>query len=451
MSSVRAVPVERQPCHAHRGAWPLTVARVIRSCLPPTPQERAYALITTVDSAGTGCFLTVSVVLFVRVIGVSPTQIGAALGFGGVVSLLTRVPLGRLSDRLGHRRALIWVHLIRGAAFPVYLVIHGFAAFLVLSVFLLVMDGWESPVRKVVLYAFAAVDDRVRIAAYNRSVYNVAFAVGSLFATAALVGQQSRLSLYLVVAGNGMSFLLAAALATRLPPDPVRAPSRSHGSSPRARFGIVGLLCGTLFLCTSLLTIGLPLLILRNYHSHQWLIGLAMAMNTIVAIAFQVRLSRGSADITGASRAGLRSGAVLGLACLFFFASAATTSLLGVLILLVAVVALSVGELYASAATWGLSMSLRRHDLTAHNQSVWSAYVSFPLLIGPFLVAGSLDLFGDYGWLVLGALMAVAASLLGPVSRTVHSQVAGRAAPDERRLPQPSGPDLEKIHIAHEL
>jgi hypothetical protein len=189
-------------------------------------------------------------------------------------------------------------------------------------------------------------------------------------------------------------------------------------------------LCGALFLCTSLLTIGLPLLILGNYHSHQWLIGLAMSLNTIVAVAFQVRLSRGSSDIAGASRAGLRSGAVLALACLLFFASATTRSLAGTFILLVAVVLLSVGELYASAATWGLSMSLRRHNLTAHNQSVWSAYVSLPYLIGPFLVAWSLEAFGSYGWLVLGSVMAVAAALLGPASSSVHSRIAEPTAAD---------------------
>ena len=143
---------------------------------------------------------------------------------------------------------------------------------------------------------------------------------------------------------------------------------------------------------------------------------------------------------------------MLGLACLLFFASAATTSLAGVLILLVAVVALSVGELYASAATWGLSMSLRRHDLTAHNQSVWSAYVSLPLLIGPFLVAGSLDVFGDYAWLLLGALMAGASSLLRPVAMTVHSRVTGRAADEGRQPSTASRPEsYEKVPISPEL
>lgn len=417
----------------------MAALRVLRRWLPPTPQERAYALITMVDSAGTGCFLTVSVVLFVRVIAVSPTQIGTALGFGGVVGLLTRVPLGRLADRLGHRRTLIWVHLIRGAAFPAYLVIHGFAAFLVVSVFLLVVDGWESPVRKVVLYAFAAVDDRVRIAAYNRSVYNLAFAAGSLLAAVALAGQGSRLSLYLVVAGNAVSFLTAAALATRLPPDPPRPASPPARQLPGARFAAVGLLCGTLFLSTSLLTIGLPLLILADFHSRQWLIGLAMSVNTVVAIALQVRLSRGSSDIAGAARAGLRSGAVLASACVFFFASTTIAGLPATATLLVAVVLLSVGELYASAATWGLSMSLRRHDLTAHNQSVWSVYVSLPYLIGPFLVAWSLHVLGSYGWLALGAVIAVAAALLGPVATGVHSQLAGPATIDRPQLPATRG------------
>lgn len=416
----------------------MTGFSTLRRWLPATPQERAYALITSVDAAGTGCFLTISVVLFVRVIGVSPTQIGTALGFGGLVGLLTRVPLGRLSDRLGHRRTLIWVHLIRGVAFPAYLVIHGFAAFLVLSVFILVVDGWESPVRKVVLYAFAAVDDRVRIAAYNRSVYNLSFAVGSLIAAGALAGQQGRLSLYLVVVGNAGSFLTAAALATRLPPDPIRPTSRPPAALPATRFAAVALLCGTLFLSISLLTIGLPLLVLKHYHGQQWLIGLAMSVNTVVAIALQLRLSRGSSDIAGAGRAGLRSGAVLGLACLFFFASATIQDVTGAFVLVLAVVLLSLGELYASAAAWGLSMSLRRHDLTAHNQSVWSVYVSLPYLIGPFLVAWLLDVFGSYGWLALGAVLMTAACLLGPAAAGVHGLVAGptavEAQPAARRL-----------------
>jgi hypothetical protein len=416
----------------------LAVLPALAKLLPPTRQERAYALITAVDSAGTGCFLTISVVLFLRLIEVSPTQIGAALGLGGVLSLLTRVPLGRLSDRLGHRRSLVLVHLLRGLAFPAYLAIHGFTAFLVLSVFLLVMDGWESPVRKVVLYAFASVDDRVRIAAYNRSVYNLAFAIGSLFAALALTGQQSRLSLYLVVLANAVSHLVAAVLASRLPPDPRRSAPQSGLSARGGRFAAVGLLCGTLFLCTSMLTIGLPLLVLSHYHSRQWLIGLAMSVNTIVAVALQLRLSRGSTDIPGATRAGLLGGLAVGLACLLFFASATIGQLAGVLVLLLAVVALSVGDLYASAATWGLSMSLRRHDLTAHNQSVWSMYSSLPHLLGPFLVAGSLDLFSDYGWLFMGMIVMAAAVALRPVSRAVHSGIEHRRGADAQGAPATS-------------
>ncbi|MDQ2957843.1 MAG: MFS transporter [Actinomycetota bacterium] len=411
----------------------MTGLSALRGCLPATPHERAYALITTVDSMGTGSFLTISVVLFVRLVGVSPTQVGTALGIGGIVSLFARVPLGRLSDRLGHRRTLILVHVVRGLAFPGYLVIHGFAAFLVLSVFILIVDGWESPVRKVVLYAFTPLEDRVRVAAYNRSVYNLAFSIGSLLAALALANPHSRLSLYLVVGGNAISFLLAAALATRIPSN-VHAVTIENGVPVRSRkYAVVGLVLGSLFLCTSILTIGLPLLVLQKFHSHQWLIGLAMAVNTVVAVTLQVRLSRGTSDIAGAVRTGLLGGLTLALACVLFFASASANPFAGVVLLLLAVVTLSVGELMASAATWGLSVSLRPHDLTAQNQSVWSMYNSLPQLLGPFIVVWSLHELHDVGWLLMGAIIAIAATALRPVALTVNDNI--RRSTAEQQVP----------------
>ena len=297
------------------------------------------------------------------------------------------------------------------------------------------MDGWESPVRKVILYAFAGVEDRVRIAAYNRSVYNLAFAVGSLLAALALAGQQNRLSLYLVVIGNAVSFLFAAALAARLPPDRAAATAVGGPVVRSSRYALVGLLCGCLFLCTSILTIGIPLLILRNYHSQQWLIGLAMFVNTVVAVTLQIRLSRGSADIGGATRAGVVGGLTLALACVLFFATDRVPSAVGIAVLLIAVIALSVGELYASAATWGLSMSLRSHDLTAHNQSVWSMYNSLPHLLGPFIVASSLNELHAYGWLVMGAFIALAALVLKPVAVLANRRIREGSAADAQQLP----------------
>lgn len=404
----------------------------IRRLLPPSRHERAYALITTVDSLGTGSFLTASVVLFVRLVGVTPTQVGSGLAIGGVISLFVRVPLGRLSDRFGHRRSLITVHLIRGLVFPLYLVIHGFAAFLVLSVFVLVVDGWESPVRKVVLYAFAPVTDRVRIAAYNRSVYNLAFAAGSLLAAWALATGSNRIGLYLVVAGNAVSFLLAAGFALRLPAELVLpAPEDGAGGSAGGRrFAAVGLLLGTLFLCTSMLTIGIPLLVLRHFASRPWLIGVALAVNTGVAVALQVPLARGCQDLPGATRAAVRAGLLLAAGC----ALCCLTGLLGgsVVVLLVAVIVLSLGELTGSAAVWGLGLFLRRHDVTAHNQSLWSMYNSLPQLLGPFVVAWSLHTLADYGWLAMAAVMVLAAGALRPVALAAGGRLAEPAAVGQR-------------------
>lgn len=406
----------------------MTATSAIRRLLPPTPHERRYALITTVDSLGTGSFLTASVVLFVRLIGVTPTQVGTGLAVGGVISLFARVPLGRLSDRVGHRRSLIGAHLIRGIAFPLYLLIHGFPAFLALSVFILVVDGWESPVRKVVLYAFAPVTDRVRIAAYNRSVYNLAFSAGSLCAALALTGG-GRLGLYLVVAGNAVSFLLAACFAARLPAELVLpAPPESEPGVGGRRFAAVGLLLGTLFICTSMLTIGIPLLVLRHFAGHPWLIGLAMAVNTGTAVLLQVPLARGCVDLAGTTRAAVRAGLLLAVACLLCYLTCVTAGVAGPALLLPAVIVLSLGELLASAATWGLGLFLRRHDVTAHNQSVWSMYNSLPYLLGPMVVAWSLHALRDYGWLAMGALVAVAALALRPVALATGNRLSPPAA-----------------------
>jgi hypothetical protein len=407
----------------------VTAHSVIRRFLPATRHERGYALITTVDSLGTGSFLTASVVLFVRLVGVTPTQVGTGLTVGGVISLFARVPLGRLSDRIGHRRALITVHLIRGLIFPLYLVIHGFPAFLLLSVLVLVVDGWESPVRKVVLYAFAPVTDRVRIAAYNRSVYNLAFAAGSLLAALALAGG-NRTGLYLVVAGNAVSFLLAAGFAARLPAELVLPAVPDSAGSPAGggRFAAVGLLLGTLFLCTSMLTIGIPLLVLRHYGSRPWLIGLALAVNTAVAVALQVPLARGCEDVPGATRSAVRAGLLLAAGCLLCCLTGLLGGSTGMLVLLAAVIVLSLGELSGSAAVWGLGLFLRRHDVTAHNQSLWSMYNSLPQLLGPFVVAWSLHTLRDYGWLAMGAVVVLAAVALRPVALAVGDRLAEPAA-----------------------
>ncbi|HEU5269740.1 MAG TPA: MFS transporter [Jatrophihabitans sp.] len=406
----------------------MTAPSGIRRLLPPSRHERAYALITAVDSLGTGSFLTASVVLFVRLVGVTPTQVGTGLAVGGVVSLFARVPLGRLSDRFGHRRSLIAVHLIRGLVFPLYLVIHGFLAFVLLSVFVLVVDGWESPVRKVVLYAFAPVTDRVRIAAYNRSVYNLAFAAGSLLAACALATGDSRIGLYLVVAGNAASFLLAAGFAARLPAELVlpAPPGDAGGSAGGREFAAVGLLLGTLFLCTSMLTIGIPLLVLRHFAGRPWLIGLALAVNTAVAVALQVPLARGCEDLAGATRSAVRAGLLLAGGCLL----CCVTGLLGgsVLVLLAAVIVLSLGELTGSAAVWGLGLFLRRHDVTAHNQSLWSMYNSLPQLLGPFVVAWSLHTLADYGWLAMAAVVLLAAFALRPIALAAGGRLDEPAA-----------------------
>src|SRR5690348_17463856 len=103
----------------------------IGKILPPPGVQRGYALATLIDSAGSGLFLTASAVFFVRVVGLSPAHVGLGLSIAGFAGLVAAAPVGHLGDRYGHRRMLIGLSLARAALFAIYLVIHSFAAFIV--------------------------------------------------------------------------------------------------------------------------------------------------------------------------------------------------------------------------------------------------------------------------------------------------------------------------------
>jgi hypothetical protein len=52
-----------------------------------------------VDWVGTGLFLAVSTVFFVRVVGLSTVEVGSGLTFAALAAMPAAVPVGSLADR----------------------------------------------------------------------------------------------------------------------------------------------------------------------------------------------------------------------------------------------------------------------------------------------------------------------------------------------------------------
>ncbi len=78
----------------------------IRRLVPPTPMSRQLAIQSLLTASGSGAFTTVSAVFLLRVLELSPGQVGIGLTTALVARFLLAYPTGRIVDRFGPR--LIW-------------------------------------------------------------------------------------------------------------------------------------------------------------------------------------------------------------------------------------------------------------------------------------------------------------------------------------------------------
>ena len=104
--------------------------------LPGTQAARADWRIATMsfaDALGTGTYLAGAAVFFTKALGLTAAAVGLGLSLGAAIGIFTLLPIGALTDRLGPRRTMIIICAWRACGFACYAVIHGFAAFVILT------------------------------------------------------------------------------------------------------------------------------------------------------------------------------------------------------------------------------------------------------------------------------------------------------------------------------
>ena len=164
---------------------PLTVARIgdrLSGYVPGRGAGRALALVTLIDSIGTGLFLAGAAIFFVRAIGLTAAQVGLGLSVGAAVGLLTTVPIGVLGDRLGPRRLLVLVQLWRAACLVALVFVSDVVSFTVVAALMAIAEAATPSLTQAVVAAAVDGGSRVRTMAVLRSTRNVGFSVGALLA-----------------------------------------------------------------------------------------------------------------------------------------------------------------------------------------------------------------------------------------------------------------------------
>lgn len=393
---------------------------------------------TFVDSTGTSMYLTGAVVFFVKVLHLDPGFVGVGLTVAAAAGLSASLPAGRLADRIGPRRVIVACYLAEAALFTAFPLVHGRVEYLAVVTLIALASSAAGPAKRVLLSDLAGHASRVVASAYNRAVLNVGMGLGAAIA-GGMLAVGSRAACDALMFGNGMSFLIAVVLLRAIQSTPAHSAGAAHLSHQALstrhaladpRLVLAAFSCGSLYLSASVLDVGLALQITDKTHVPHWMIAALLLLNTILAVALQVRASRGSESITGAAFANRRAGIALLAACGLFALSSHRSTLFASLVLAAALLLLTAGELLSSAGSWGLSYGMAPPErqgeyLASFNLISQGVQVAGPAIIALVVGAGAL------AWLALG----VGFFLVGLVSPLITASTAPRPGTAE---PHPS-------------
>jgi MFS family permease len=413
----------------------LRTRRLAAAVLPADRVTRWLAAQTLVNTFGNGLFFTASAVFFTRSVGLSAGQVGLGLTIAGTCGVAASIPLGHLADRVGARRLQVVLSLVEAVGLLSYLVVHSFLPFLLAACAVTVLDRGSSAVRAAMFAVVLPAETRVRSRAYLRAVTNVGMGAGAALAAGALAADTRGWYVALIVA-DAVTFVASAVLLTRIPlthraavrVEPAVPPATSGGAGPAGRprwwvaladwpYLAVTVLCAVQAMQFGLLDVGVPLWIVGHTRAPAALVSAVMITNTVMVVLFQVRATRGTEDVRRALVLGRRAGLVLCLACLVYGLAHGLPAVAAALVLVVAGVVQTVGELLTSAVGWALSYELADPKAPGAYQGVFNAGFAAAIMLAPLLVTSTALRFGLAGWALLAALFATSGLVLVPVGR----------------------------------
>lgn len=399
--------------------------------LPHLPSSYRILLVGTVFlSVGRGMYAAASVVYFTRWLGLSAGQVGIVLSCAGAMSLVVAVPLGALTDRFGAKRTVVVIQLIQAGLVCSLLFVRSFPELLVVAGLLGAADRGNQVGRQALVSDLAPEDQRVRVQAYIRTVFNVAVSVG--VASAALViASTTRTPFVLLIVGVTGCYSVVAVTISRLPRSSRDSRAGRRVPRPGLRLLMLGLLSGFLGLHVSLLEVGIPLWILHGTSAPRSLIAVLLLVNTALAAGFQVLASRKCGTVRGSVRTLTASAGLLAVSCVLFAITGGHDTWVMVAVLLGATALLTAGELLQSAAAWGLAYGLSPAGALGSHIGAFSVGAGLQDVLGPVLVAVLILYQPPEGWLVLSAAFLVCGALVPAFTRWAQYGRTDGAPPSE--------------------
>lgn len=380
--------------------------------VPSGRDARIFAVASVVDALGNSMFLPISALFFVKVAGLPVGRVGLGLSIAGGVGMLGPLLAGPPVDRYGPRRVVVSLYVVLAAVFTVLPWVRGFAPFVAIAVAVYVFGHMSRPALQALAASLTDESERVTTLAFVRSVRNVGWGIGALLVALALATDRPGALVALVLA-DAVSFAVAAVLLARVrevrAPVAQDAPRGSYGAVLRdRRFVALGALRGIVTLHLSVLLFGFPLWVDQRTNAPTAIVGVVFAVNSLLVVLFQVPVSRRSPDVAGGGRALRRSGFALLATCVLLATTQGVPRWPAVVLLLLIGLVECAAELEESAGGWAVSLGLAPAHARGRYLGVWEAGHVFHDVGGPLIMAFIVESAGPAGWLVLGAVVAVA-------------------------------------------
>ena len=352
--------------------------------------------------------MTVDVIYFTTIVGLSPAQVALAISIAGGLAMSLSVPSGHIADRFGPRNISAIALALEGVALTGLVFVHSYTPFLLIHIVMGSLGVVAQTTRMATIAKLGGEESRVQIRAYQRAVTNFGISIGTVFAGIGLALNNEIFYKGLLL-GNALTFVIAGALYMKLPfvpPTVERGEPFSFAAMKDPIFMGATLSNAFMSLHFILQSVAIPLWVVRETNAPRWWVSVLMLMNTIAVVIFQVAASKSSKTLLGGVKAYRSASFFISLACVLYAYAQGMNAVMAVLLLTLGMASHIVGELIGSAGSWAIGFGLADEQHQGQYQGVWGLSWGLSGTVGPSLVIALVIGMGIPGWWILAAIFA---------------------------------------------